>query len=81
MNKADILAQKRTELAFERTLLSYIRTGIMFLSVGIAIVQMNALKEIFYLGGVLLGVSPLFIIYGFIQYRKSKVFIEKLMKE
>lgn len=81
MNKADILAQKRTELAFERTLLAYIRTGIMFLSVGIAIVQMRVLGEIFYLGSALLCVSPIFIIYGFIQYRKSKIFIEKLMSE
>lgn len=80
MNIADKLAQKRTELAYERTLLSFIRTGIMFLSAGVAIVQMKALTEIFYLGWILIGIAPIFIVIGIVQFKRSKKLIKEVMK-
>lgn len=81
MNLADKLAVKRTELAFERTLLSFVRTGIMFLSAGIAIIQIRALKEIYYLGLGLIFISPIVLIYGVIQFKKSKTFITTIIKD
>ncbi len=54
MSKTDLLAMERTRLANERTFLAYFRTFIVFLSSGIAIIKINALKEIEFIGYFLL---------------------------
>ena len=46
----DILALDRTKLANERTFLTYFRTFIVFLSSGFAIIKLEILQEIKWMG-------------------------------
>jgi len=72
----DKLAIDRTHLANERTFLAYFRSFLVFASSGIAVWQIDALAEIWYLGFVLLGISPLFLLIGLFNYRRMKHKIE-----
>lgn len=64
MSPTDKLAMERTRLANERTFLAYFRTFIVFLSSGIAIIKINALREIAFIGYFLLIISPVLLVVG-----------------
>jgi len=74
----DTLAVERTRLANERTLLAYVRTFIILLSSGLAIVQLNFLHRINYLGIALLTIAPLVLTVGLVSFfhmrKKLKAF-------
>lgn len=69
---ADSLAIERTKLANERTFLSYFRTGVVFLSSGIAIIELEFLSDVRYLGVLLLVISPAVILIGLWRFLKMK---------
>jgi len=60
----DYLAIERTRLANERTFLAYFRTFVVFLSSGVAILRLEFLQEIRFLGIILLAVAPLIVLIG-----------------
>ena len=64
MNKTDLLAIEGTKLANERTFLAYFRTFIVFLSSAIAILKLEFLQEIRFLGYALLVVAPILLLVG-----------------
>ena len=61
MNKTDLLAIERTNLA-------YFRTFIVFLSSAIAILKLEVLHEIRFLGYALLVVSPILLLVGILRF-------------
>ena len=69
MEPRDHMAMTRTELALERTLLSYIRTSIVLLSSGFAIINIQLFKDISELGLTLIGIAPVFLIFGLINLK------------
>ena len=64
----DILALDRTRLANERTFLAYFRTFIVFLSSGLAIVKLDVLIDIRWLGYVFTVLGPIMLIIGTIRF-------------
>lgn len=72
----DKLAIDRTHLANERTFLAYFRSFLVFASSGIAVWQIDALAEIWYLGVILISISPAFLFVGAYNYRRIKRKIE-----
>ncbi|NND34533.1 MAG: DUF202 domain-containing protein [Saprospiraceae bacterium] len=64
----DWLAIERTRLANERTFLAYFRTFIVFLSSGFAIIKLEILQEIEYLGYVLTSLAPIILIIGVARF-------------
>ncbi len=64
----DILALDRTNLANERTFLAYFRTFIVFLSSGLAILKLEILEDIKFLGYFLLMIAPLLLIVGIARF-------------
>ena len=65
----DFLAIERTTLANERTLFSYIRTGLYLIVAAIAILKLENLEEISWLGYALIAISCVLIVFGLIRYR------------
>lgn len=63
----DYLAIERTRLANERTFLSYFRTFVVMLSSGIAIVKLDMLADIQFLGIALLIVAPIILGIGWFR--------------
>jgi putative membrane protein len=72
INKTDLLAIERTKLANERTFLAYFRTFIVLLSSAIAILKLEVLQEIRFLGYGLLVVSPILLLVGIFRYLHMK---------
>lgn len=68
----DYLAIDRTHLANERTFLAYFRSFLVFASTGVAILQLDVLSEIIYLGWVLISISPIFLILGLYNFVRMK---------
>lgn len=68
----DKLAIDRTKLANERTFLAYFRTFIVLLSSGIAIMKLEFLEGIYFLGIILIIVAPIILLIGIIQYYRIK---------
>lgn len=64
----DFLALERTTLANERTLFSYIRTSLYLILGGIALIQLEEVKQLHWLGYVALGISAFLIVYGLIRF-------------
>ena len=77
MNKTDLLAIERTKLANERTFLAYFRTFIVLLSSAIAILKLQVLEEIRFLGYALLVVSPLLLLVGVLRFFYMKKHLKK----
>lgn len=71
-NLADNLAIDRTKLANERTFLSYFRTAVVFLSSGVAIIELEFLSDVKYLGVFLLVISPMVFIVGIHRFLTMK---------
>jgi len=80
MNKTDLLAIERTKLANERTFLAYFRTFIVLLSSAIAILKLQVLEEIRFLGYALLVVSPLLLLVGILRFFYMKKHLKGFYK-
>nr|WP_255610550.1 DUF202 domain-containing protein [Robertkochia sp. 3YJGBD-33] len=74
----DILALDRTRLANERTFLAYFRSFIVFLSSGFAIIKLELLEEIKWIGYFLTIVGPVLLIIGLARFLYVKRHIKKL---
>lgn len=68
LNKTDTLAIERTRLANERTFLAYFRTAIVFLSSGFAIIKINALKDITFIGYIFMVIAPVLFLIGLLRF-------------
>lgn len=68
ISRTDLLAIERTKLANERTFLAYFRTFIVLLSSAIAIIKLEVLEEIRFLGYGLLVVSPIVLLVGVMRF-------------
>lgn len=75
LSLTDKLAVERTKLANERTFLAYFRSAIVFLSSGFAIVKLEMLQEIQWVGYVLTIVGPIIFIIGLVRltYMKRRI--------
>lgn len=78
---SDQLAIERTRLANERTFLAYFRTGIVFSSSGFAIVQLQLLEEIAWIGYFLICVGPVLLAVGLIRLSYVRKKIKSLSKQ
>lgn len=67
-NTNEILALERTKLANERTLLSYIRSSLYLLLGGLALLQLEDLNRIHWLGYIALFVCIVFLGIGIVRY-------------
>ncbi|WP_461532569.1 DUF202 domain-containing protein [Sinomicrobium sp.] len=64
----DYLSIERTRLSNERTLLSYIRTFLYLIVGGIALIQLDDLYNLKYLGILALTLSVVFLIIGIFRF-------------
>ena|SRR5699024_1095913 len=67
-NTNEILALERTKLANERTLLSYIRSSLYLLLGGLALIQIESVEKIRWLGYVALAFCVIFAGVGIVRY-------------
>ena len=68
----DYLALERTRLANERTLFAYIRTSLYLFLGGIAFLQLEGFDKIKWMGYVLLVISVVVLVIGFITFSHLK---------
>ena len=76
----DILALDRTKLANERTFLAYFRTFIVFISSGFAILKLEMLQDIEWIGYGLVGIAPILFFIGLIRFIYVRRNIRKFYK-
>jgi len=69
---SDALAIERTKLANERTLLAYFRTFVFFISSGLAILKIDILHQLDFLGISLLILAPLILAFATYRYYHVK---------
>ena len=77
LSRTDFLAMERTKLANERTFLAYFRTFIVFLSSGVAIVKLDILSDISFVGYLLIILSPIMFAIGLVRYLLTKSRLKK----
>ena len=68
LKTTDKLAIERTRLANERTFLAYFRSFIVFLSSGFAIIKLDILQEIKWVGFILILIGPILFFIGLIRF-------------
>jgi len=78
LSLTDKLAIERTKLANERTFLAYFRSGIVFLSSGFAIIKLEMLQDIEWIGYLLAIVGPMIFLVGLTRMLYTKRRIKKL---
>lgn len=76
----DKLAIERTRLANERTFLAYFRSAIVFLSSGAAIIKLDILQEIEWVGYILIVIGPILFCIGLLRFLYVKRSIRKYYK-
>lgn len=76
----DKLAIERTRLANERTFLAYFRSAIVFLSSGFAILKLEVLQEVKWMGFVLIAIGPVLLLIGIYRLLYVKRRIKKYYK-
>ncbi|MEZ6096223.1 MAG: DUF202 domain-containing protein [Pirellulaceae bacterium] len=64
----DWLAIERTKLANERTFLSYFRTGAVLLGTGLALIKVEMLSDLAWLGIVMTVLSPFVFVTGIYRF-------------
>ncbi len=64
----DHLALDRTKLANQRTLLAFVRTSLYLVVSGIAVIKVDFLEKIRFLGFILVGISLIVLILGVWNY-------------
>lgn len=67
-NTGEILALERTKLANERTLLSYVRSSLYLLLGGLALIQLDGMDNIKWLGYIALVFCVIFVAIGITRY-------------
>ncbi|QJP34777.1 DUF202 domain-containing protein [Nonlabens sp. Ci31] len=77
LSLTDKLAIDRTNLANERTFLAYFRTFIVFLSSGFAIIKLDILTDIRWVGFMLISIAPLLFLIGLFRFLYVKKGINK----
>ncbi|MGV6829997.1 MAG: DUF202 domain-containing protein [bacterium] len=77
LSLTDKLAIDRTKLANERTFLAYFRTFIVFLSSGFAIIKLDVLVEIRWIGYMLTIIGPILFLIGLLRFFYVKRNISK----
>ena len=77
----DWLAIDRTKMANERTFLAYLRTVIVILGSGIALLKVPALEELRGFGFILIGFTPLLLVFGVSRFLYVRRHIHKYYKE
>lgn len=80
LSLTDKLAIDRTSLANERTFLAYFRTFIVFLSSGFAVINLDLLKEVKWVGFMLVIIAPLLFLVGLLRFLYVKRKIKKYYK-
>lgn len=74
----DELALERTKLANQRTLLAYSRTAIMIFATGITFLKILADDKVLMISGlVLVPLSILIFVYGFISFTRCNRRMQK----
>ncbi len=73
----DALAIERTKLANERTLLAYFRTFIFLISSGLAILKLDVLHPLDFLGIALIILAPIMLAVAIYRYYHVKETIRK----
>jgi len=64
----DHLALDRTKLANQRTLLAFVRTSLYLVVSGIAVIKVDFLDKIRFLGFILVGISLIVLFLGVWNY-------------
>lgn len=77
----DFLAMERTKLANERTLLSYIRASLYLIIGGVALIQVQGLGSLHWLGYFSLLVSAIFAIIGIFRYHILNEKLKRFYKQ
>ncbi len=73
----DKLAIERTRLANERTFLAYFRSAIVFLSSGFAIIKLEILQDVIWVGYGLVSIGPALFLIGLIRM----IYVKKRIKK
>lgn len=81
LNLTDKLAVERTRLANERTFLAYFRSSIVFLSSGFAIITLQVLEEVKWIGYALIVIGPILFFIGLYRLLYVKRRIRKYYRE
>ncbi len=77
----DYLACDRTRLANERTLLAYFRTFVGFFASGAGLIKVFDDIAFTVIGSILMAVSPLFLVLGFVTFIKIRKKLGPLERE
>lgn len=81
LSLGDKLAIERTKLAVERTFLAYFRSAIFFFATGLGIIKIHFLKQLDFLGILLIVLSPLLLFVGVFSLIKANRNIKNYIKE
>ncbi len=68
LSTSDRLAIERTKLANERTFLAYFRSAIVFASSGFAIIQLEVLQKVMWIGYALIIIGPILLCIGLLRF-------------
>ena len=79
MDSKDLLALERSQLANERTFLAYFRTFIVLISSGIAILKLDALKDILFLGYALILIAPFLLFIGIYRFKNTRIRLTRIL--
>lgn len=77
----DFLAMERTKLANERTYLTYIRFSLYLLIGGISIIELEYLRELYYIGGIAVGLSIIGLVIGTVRFFQLKKQLKEFYKK
>ncbi|GAL00572.1 hypothetical protein JCM19275_3374 [Nonlabens ulvanivorans] len=77
LSLTDRLAIERTRLANERTFLAYFRSAVVFSSSGLAIIKLQILEEIEWIGYALVIIGPVLFLVGLFRFLYVKRSINK----
>lgn len=72
LSTSDKLAIERTKLAIERTFLAYFRSAIVFSSSGFAIIQLEVLQKVTWIGYALIIIGPILLFVGLFRLVQAK---------
>lgn len=80
LNRTDLLAIERTELANKRTLLAYIRTAFSLFLASLGIIEFFENQYLIYLGFIFIPVAIMFLIIGIIRFKQSESKIDRIIE-
>jgi putative membrane protein len=77
LNKTDLLALERTKLANERTFLAYFRTFVVLVSSGFAVLKIDILSNLKFLGYFFIVLALLVMLIGISRFIYVKTKLKK----